>query len=112
MQLFTLILKKTEVIDTLIHELFEAGIKGGTIIDGEGMAASLQNMDDIPMFGMLRRAIMSADRECVKTILLVLKDDQVEETISVVKRVVGDLKEPNTGIMFTLPINNVEGFGA
>ena len=41
MQLFMLILKKTEVIDTLIHELFEAGIKGGTIIDGEGMAASL-----------------------------------------------------------------------
>ena len=51
-------------------------------------------------------------KKCVKTILLVLKDDQVEETISVVKRVVGDLKEPNTGIMFTLPINNVEGFGA
>ena len=52
MQLFTLILKKTELTDTLMHELFEAGIKGGTLINGEGMAKALHNMDDIPVFGL------------------------------------------------------------
>lgn len=112
MQLFTLILKKEELIDKLIHDLYEAGIKGGTLLNGEGMASALHHMDDIPVFGMLRRAWDESDRETVKTLLLVLKDDQVDLTIKVVKEVIGDLKEPNTGIMFTVPINIVEGFGA
>lgn len=112
MQLFTLILKKEELIDELMHKLFEAGIKGGTLINGEGMAKVLHNMDDIPVFGILRRAWDESDRETVKTLLLVLKDEQVDVTIKVVKEVIGDLKEPNTGIMFTMPINIVEGFGA
>ena len=103
MQLFTLILKKTELVDTLMHELYEAGIKGGTLINGEGMAKVLHNMDDIPVFGLLRRAWDESDREIVKTLLLVLKDDQVDVAINTVKRVIGDLNEPNTGIMFTMP---------
>ncbi len=28
-----------------------------------------------------------------------------------IKEVIGDLSEPNTGIMFTIPIKNAEGFG-
>ena len=111
MQLFTLILKKEELVDKLMHELFEAGIKGGTLINGEGMAKALHNMDDIPTFGLLRRAWDESERETVKTLLLVLKDDQVDVAIRVVKEVIGDLNEPNTGIMFTMPINIVEGFG-
>ena len=111
MQLFTLILKKTELTDTLMHELYEAGIKGGTLINGEGMAKALHNMDDIPVFGVLRRAWEGEDREAVKTLLLVLKDEQIQVAIDTVKRVIGDLSEPNTGIMFTMPVNIVEGFG-
>ncbi len=111
MQLFTLILKKTEHTDTLMHELYEAGIKGGTLINGEGMAKVLHNMDDIPVFGVLRHAWSGDDREAVKTLLLVLKDEQVQIAIDTVKKVIGDLNEPNTGIMFTMPINIVEGFG-
>ena len=111
MQLFTLILKKTELVDQLMHELYEAGIKGGTLINGEGMAKALHNMDDIPVFGVLRRAWDESDRETVKTLLLVLKDSQVEVAINTVKSVIGDLSEPNTGIMFTMPVNIVEGFG-
>ena len=111
MQLFTLILKKEELCDKLMHELFEAGIKGGTLINGEGMAKALHNMDDIPTFGLLRRAWDESDRETVKTLLLVLKDEPVPIATKVVKDVIGDLNEPNTGIMFTMPVNIVEGFG-
>ncbi len=111
MQLFALILKKTELVDTLMKELFEAGIKGGTLINGEGMAKALNNFDDIPVFGILRRAWDEPDREMVKTLLLVLKDEQVQVAIDTVKKVIGDLNEPNTGIMFTMPVNIVEGFG-
>ena len=38
MQLLVLILKDTQCIDTLIRELAEEGVKGGTVLEGTGMA--------------------------------------------------------------------------
>ena len=43
--------------------------------------------------------------------LFVLKDEQVMDTRNAIKNVIGDMKEPNTGIMFSIPITYVEGLG-
>jgi nitrogen regulatory protein PII len=44
-----------------------------------------------------------------KTIFVVLKDEQVLLAIDVIKRKVGDLNKPGVGILFTIPVNYVEG---
>lgn len=111
MQLLVLILKKVESMETLIRELAESGVKGGTILEGTGMAESLVNMEDLPMFGLLRRILSDEERESSQVMLFVLKEEQVKPTCKVVKKVIGDLSGPNTGIMFTLPISYVEGLG-
>lgn len=43
--------------------------------------------------------------------MFVLKDEQAVTTRAIIKEVIGDLKEPNTGIMFSVPITYVEGLG-
>ena len=111
MQLLVLILKKVEVMNDLIKSLAKAGVKGATILEGTGMAEALANMEDLPIFGVLRRILADEEREVSKVMMLVLKDEQVTQTRKVINEVIGDLSVPNTGIMFTIPINYVEGLG-
>jgi hypothetical protein len=111
MQLLILILKKVELMDKLIKSLAESGVKGGTILQGSGMAESLMNMEDLPMFGMLRRILSDEEKESCKVMMFVLHDEQVMITRGTIKKVIGDLSIPNTGIMFSIPITYVEGLG-
>ena len=111
MQLLVLILKKVDLMEHLIRELAEAGGTGGTILEGTGMAQALINMEELPMFGVLRSMLTSDEKETCKLMLLVLKDEQVMDTRNAIKNVIGDMKEPNTGIMFSIPITYVEGLG-
>ena len=111
MQLLVLILKKVEVMNDLIKSLAKAGVKGATILEGTGMAEALVNMEDLPLFGALRRILADEEREVSKVMMLVLKDEQVMQIRKVINDVIGDLSVPNTGIMFTVPINYVEGLG-
>ena len=111
MQLLVLILKKVEVMNDLIKSLAKAGVKGATILEGTGMAEALVNMEDLPIFGMLRRILSDEEREVSKVMMLVLKDEQVMQIRKVINEEIGDLSVPNTGIMFTIPINYVEGLG-
>ncbi|NLP35381.1 MAG: hypothetical protein GX359_09385 [Clostridiales bacterium] len=111
MQLLVLVLKKVELMDQLIKALAENGVTGGTILNGSGMAKALVNMEDLPIFGMLRQLLSEEEeKESCKVMMFVLKNKQAIETRKVIKDVIGDLKEPNTGIMFAVPISYVEGF--
>lgn len=111
MQLLVLILKKAETIDELIRKLAECGVTGGTILEGKGMANALVNMEDLPIFGMLRQILSDEEKEVCKVMMFVLKDEQIMTTRETIKREIGSLKKPNTGIMFAIPITYVEGFG-
>lgn len=111
MQLLVLILKKVELMDELLKQLANGGIKGATILEGTGMAEALVNMEDLPMFGVLRRILADEEKEISKVMMFVLKDEMVIPTRQIIKDVIGDLKVPNTGIMFSIPITYVEGLG-
>lgn len=109
MQLFILFLKKVEVLDQLLKALGNNGIKGGTIVDALGMGESLANMEDFPYFRLLRQYIDSETHEHTKLLMMAIKDQDVVKTSSIVKEVVGDLGQPNTGVIITLPILYCEG---
>lgn len=108
MQLLTLILKNDHRMNDILKELAAEGVRGGTIIEGRGMGEELVNMEDIPMFGMLRRVLRDEETPNSKVILFVLKDEQIVEARQTIKRLV-NLKEPNSGIMFEIPITYVSG---
>lgn len=113
MQLLVLIIKHIELVDPLIKTLADEGIPGGTIINSTGMASVLENYEDFPMFGMLRKVINNneEEREIAKTMLFVLNEEEMEKAKVIIKKTVGDLSKPNTGIMFAVPVSFVEGLG-
>ena len=112
MNLLTVILKKAERVTEICKELAEEGIHGGTIIDGTGMASVIEKMDDLPIFGMLKSILADDDdNEVVKVMLFVMSDEEMEKSKKIIHNTVG-LDEPNTGIMFAVPVTFVEGLGA
>ena len=112
MQILVVILKKADLVPELCRELAEEGVHGGTIIDGIGMASVIEKMDDLPIFGMLRSILADDDNDTVKTMWFVMEDNEVEKARKVIRDTIVDLDEPNTGIMFGMPVSFVEGLGA
>lgn len=108
MKLMVFILNKTETLDFFLEGLAAAGIGGATIIESTGLAQTLSKLDSSFLSASLR-AIFSNGNEDNRTILSVIKDDQLDLVRKVIYTTVGPLSEPNTGILFTVPIDYAEG---
>lgn len=108
MKLMVLILNKTDVLDSLLEGLSAAGLGGATIIESSGLATTLSRLDSSFISSSIR-AILSGSEDDNRTILSVIRNDQLEIARKVIYNTVGDLSTPNTGILFTVPIDFVEG---
>jgi len=110
MKLMVIVLNKVEMLEALLETMTARGLRGATILNSTGMLKVLTGSEDLPLFGSLRYLIDS-DREENKTILIVLREEQVAVAKETVHDIVGDLSKPNTAILFTLPVEDVEGIG-
>ena len=110
MKLMVLILNKTDSLEYLLEGLSAAGIGGATIIDSAGLAMTLSKMESNFISSSIRSLFSgSGTEEENKTIISVIKDDQLDIARRVIYSTVGDLSKPNTGILFTVPIDFAEG---
>ncbi|MHB1454539.1 MAG: hypothetical protein ACYCYM_11375 [Saccharofermentanales bacterium] len=107
MHLIVLILNKTECLDFLLKELVRIGVKGATIVDSTGLARALDD-DALSIFGSLRLMI-DQDRESNKTILMAVNDDLIPLVRQTVDEAVGGIEQPDTGVLFGLPISFFDG---
>ncbi|MBR1738840.1 MAG: hypothetical protein IJ737_00985 [Ruminococcus sp.] len=108
MKLLVLILNKTNALEYLLEGLSAAGIGGATIIQSSGLAVTLSKMNSNFLSASIR-AILTGDEEDNRTIFSIIDDDQLDIARRVIYHTVGDLSQPNTGILFTVPLDFVEG---
>lgn len=110
MQLFMYITPNPEVVSPLMSDLMEHGIPGATTVDCRGMLSSMKDseIDPPPIFGSLRK-FLNPEHEYGKLVMIVMKDEEVPVARECVHRVSGNLKLPNTGILFSVPVMNWEG---
>lgn len=110
MKLVTIILNKTECLDELLEEFTENKIPGATIIDSRGMVQELIEHDREDMYFLMSlRSLLAPSHKENKTIIMVSKDEDVERISKIVNKVTGGLQKPDTGILFTIPIDRLEG---
>ncbi len=107
MQVLFFVLNRIELLEGLLAELGHNGIKGATVFNTTGMAHVLTN-DEFSFLGSLRN-FLEPDREDNRTIMMVLKEEDVKKTRDIIVSIVGDLSKPNTGILFTVPVGYIEG---
>lgn len=110
MLLQVLILRQTELVPELLSEFAREGVRGSTVIECEGALQVLgqASVDAPPIFASLRK-FLNPDQEHNKLVLTVLSEDMYPRARRAIHKVVGDLSVPGTGILFTVPITNVEG---
>lgn len=110
MKLVTIILNKTECLDEILEEFGNNNIPGATIIDSRGMVQELSDHDHEDMsFLVSLRSLLSPAHKENKTIIMVAKDDDVKIISHIVNKATGGLNKPDTGILFTIPVDYVEG---
>lgn len=108
MKLLVIVLNKVECLDKLLTSFGKNHIPGATILDSRGMAQELGEHDELRFLGSLRRLMNPAHTEN-KTIFMVVPEEKVAAVSEIVNKATGGLDHPDTGILFTLPIDYVEG---
>ncbi len=115
MKLFVLILNRVEKLDALMLAFANEKLCGATIFDSMGMARELYESnhqeEEITFFGSIRNYLNDSGQTKSKTILTVIRDDQQDTIIRTTEEVIGDFSEPDTGIMFTVPLDFARGKG-
>lgn len=109
MQVFFLVLNRTECLQSLLQKMLANDVHGATLLESTGMMQVLgQSAEDGPMFGTLRQ-LFDPTRKSSKTLMIVLEDAQVATVRALVNEVTGGLDKPDTGIMFSIPVLFAEG---
>jgi len=110
MEMFVLVLNRTECLEPILEDMLEKGFGGATILDSTGMLRVLDTDDnvDLPMLGLLRH-FHNPERSKCKTVLAVIKEEQRQTLLDIINEKTGGLDQPDTGIAFTVPVNYAEG---
>ena len=108
MQVIFVVLNKIECLDELLARLKKAGVVGGTIIESTGMVKSLDDSDESYLLGSLR-LFLDNPRPYSKTIFFIVNDEQVNIVRKTVNDVLEGIDNPNTGIIFGIPISFADG---
>lgn len=106
MKLLVLFLNKVEKLEEVLEGFVEIGVTGATVLDSVGMGHIL--CEEVPIFAGLRFMFAGA-KPHNKTIFSVIKDEKEDEVIGLLRKILGDLSQPGTGIVFTFSLDRVEG---
>ena len=108
MKLVVIVLNKLDCLDKLLTAFGKNSIPGATILSSRGMAQTLEAHDELRFIGSLRM-LMNANYKENRTILMAVPDEKVDTVVELVNKATGGLDQPESGILFTLPIDRVEG---
>ena len=91
MQLLIHITNHEDTVNPILAKMMEAGFRGGSVVDCEGMLRALNedSVDAPSIFGGLRKFV-NPDRQTNKLILLVLRDEDVSRRRVWLKQLTGD----------------------
>lgn len=107
MQLLIAVIHQEEKLDEILSGFVELGVTGATVINSEGMGRFLAR--DVPIFaGLADLAALSRPRNY--TVFSVIREDEkVDAVIALLQQVCGNLDDPATGIVFTVPVGRAVG---
>ncbi len=105
-RLLVAVINDPEKLDEILSGFLELGITGATVLNSEGMGSVLSH--DIPIFAGLQ-TLLHGSRPQNRMIFSVVPLERVDPAVALLREVTGNLDAPATGIVFTLPIDRVEG---
>lgn len=110
MYLLVNVVERSEQLPRIMEQFAKIGITGSTVLDSTGMGRVLmKTRATLPMMQQINKVTTDLESSN-KTVLTVIKEkDRLDQAIQIVKSLCGDLSKPGKGILFTLPLDFVEG---
>ena len=110
MQILFIVLNDLSYLDKILDTFLEHKVRGGTIIDSQGMAAAIMQKEG--GFGALLRGpfarSLENDQKMSKTIFTVIPEsEKVEAVVTAIPGVVANSKKQVIGFMFTMPVSGI-----
>jgi nitrogen regulatory protein PII len=112
MSMILFVLHDSEKLQEVLNAWEETGISGATVLFSVGIGRLRQTQalrDDLPMMPSLDDFYPSPEN-FGRTLFTIIDDDRlIEKIVQATERVVGDLREPNRGILTVLPTSQIYG---
>jgi nitrogen regulatory protein PII len=105
MSMILFVLHDTEKLDELLAAWQDAGAPGVTVLESTGVGRIRQHealREDTPLMPSLEDFYPDPEHMS-RTMFTILNDDMVQKVVDATYKVVGDLNEPNTGLLVVLP---------
>lgn len=112
MKLILFVLHDSEKLRELLDAWKEAGVSGATVLFSTGFGRIQQSAalrDDLPLMPSLEDFLPRFERFS-RTVFTMIDDEEiVEKVIAATQNVVGDLYQPDRGLLMVLPVAQVYG---
>lgn len=112
MYLVMFVLHDPDLLEELLDVWTKSGVEGATVLFSSGMGRMRQKQimrDDIPLIPSLDD-FYEAPQTLNRTVFTVAKDDaMVDKILAVTQKLVGDLSQPDTGVMIVTPVSRAYG---
>lgn len=111
-QMVLLIVSNTEQCPDVLDAWEATGVGGITILDSTGMGKVRQAAirDDVPLMPSLARLFQQNEVRHRTIFAVVDSDEMVDRLIKATEAQLGNLNNPDNGVMFVLPVSRVVGF--
>jgi hypothetical protein len=111
-ELIVMVIDDADKVGDVLNAWLEAGVSGVTLLDSAGLGHEFTEhsmRSDLPFIPSLE-SLLRVREERSRTLLSVVSDGfDVEKLIAATEAVTGSLDEPDTGILFTLPVTRARG---
>lgn len=108
-QMVFFVLDNDELLNDVLSAWMGVGVRGATAVDSLGMAKVLHLIDESrPIFASIG-GILQDEQYHYTLFALIDEAVDVQVLLAATEKVVGDLSQPNTGIMAVLPVSFVKG---
>jgi nitrogen regulatory protein P-II 1 len=112
MSLILFVLHDPEKLRELLDAWKEAGVTGATVLFSTGLGRLHRSdvlSDDLPLMPSLEDFLPRVER-LSRTIFSMVEDEKImNAVVAATMRVVGDLSQPDRGLLMVLPVERVYG---
>lgn len=106
MKVLFVVVNKTDYFEELLEEFHNRNLHGGTIFDTMGMVSMMSSSGGL---GHSIRGFLNKGRPFNKTIMMVVKDEDIEKVKDAFETVMGSLENENAGIIVAFPVSHLWG---
>ena len=105
-----LVIDRGDKLDSILSGFLELGVTGATVIESQGMVRQLtKDPTTGTVFAGLQDLIANSRPQSSTVFSVIETQEKLDAAIKMIREKCGDMANPGTGILFTLPVNRAVG---